>query len=228
MRLLFLVLFVFPAILLAQGNINQMDAQGKRHGIWKKMYPNTKQLRYEGQFEHGKEVGTFKFYCDACRNVPTVIKEFNAANAIAKVKYFTKKSQLVSEGGMDGKLRIGEWVYYHKKGNSIMTRESYSNGEISGAKITYYPNGEVAEELNFLNGKMNGTNKYFAPNGTLLKDLIYANNKLDGNAIYFDERGQKSIEGVYRDDKKHGVWKYYKNGKFHHDETFPKPRKKAN
>lgn len=228
MKLLFLALFVFPLISLAQDDVNQMDTQDQRHGVWKKMYANTKQLRYEGQFEHGKEVGTFKFYCDECGSVPTATKEFNAENSIAKVKYFTKKGKLVSEGEMDGKLRIGEWVYYHKKGSQIMTRESYSNGEISGAKITYYPNGQVAEELNYLNGKMNGTNKYFAPNGTLLKDLTYNHDKLEGNAVYFDEHGQKSIEGVYRDDKKHGVWKYYKNGKFDHEETFPKPRKKAN
>ena len=228
MRLLYLTLFAFPSILLAQGDVNQMDSHGERHGIWKKMYPNTKKLRYEGQFDHGKEIGTFTFYCEECGDAPTVTKEFNAANAIAKVKYFTIKGKLVSEGDMDGKLRIGEWVYYHKKGSSIMTRESYVNGEVSGAKITYYPNGEVAEELNYRNGTMHGINKYFAPNGTLLKDLTYNNNKMEGNAIYYDEHGQKSIEGVYKNDKKHGVWKYYKNGKFDREETFPKPRKKAN
>jgi len=227
MRLLFLALFVFPITLLAQGEINQLDPQGERHGVWQKMYPNSKQLRYEGQFDHGKEVGVFKFYCEDCENTPTATKEFNATNAIAKVNYFTAKGKLVSEGEMDAKERIGEWVYYHKKGAAVMTRESYSNGEISGLKITYYPNGEVAEELNYEHGKMNGANKYFAPNGTLLKDLSYTDNMLDGNAIYYDERGQKSIEGVYRDDKKHGNWKYYKNGKFHHEETFPKPRKKV-
>ena len=41
---------------------NQFDSNGKRHGKWKKNFEGTEVLRYEGQFEHGKEVGVFKFY----------------------------------------------------------------------------------------------------------------------------------------------------------------------
>ena len=58
-----IVLFVhfFVIIAFAQKN-NQMDADGNRHGIWKKNFDNTQQVRYEGEFNHGKEIGLFKFY----------------------------------------------------------------------------------------------------------------------------------------------------------------------
>ena len=113
------LIFFFGIILcshsaFSQSEINQMDAQGKRHGIWKKMYEGTNQLRYEGTFEHGREVGEFKFYCEDCKGQPTVIKSFKGKNGLAHVKYFTIKGKLVSEGEMQGKDRIGEWVYYHE------------------------------------------------------------------------------------------------------------------
>ena len=43
-------------------SINQFDANGERHGLWKKNFEGTDQPRYEGTFDHGKEVGIFKFY----------------------------------------------------------------------------------------------------------------------------------------------------------------------
>ncbi len=230
MKLLFIVFFgilvgLNPAV--SQNEINQTDANGKRHGIWEKKYPNSKQLRYRGQFEHGKEIGTFSFYCEDCKNVPSVIKEFNTDTNISKVTYFTSKGKKVSEGEMNGKDRVGEWVYYHKKGDDIMTRENYKAGKLHGPKTVYYPDGRVAEETTYKEGLLHGENKYYAPNGTLLKALNYANDKMEGLAVYYDEFGKKSIEGNYKDDKKHGVWKYYTNGKLDREETFPKPLKKA-
>jgi hypothetical protein len=41
-------------------NVNKFDENGKRHGLWKGIYEDTKNPRYEGTFEHGKEMGVFK------------------------------------------------------------------------------------------------------------------------------------------------------------------------
>jgi antitoxin component YwqK of YwqJK toxin-antitoxin module len=230
MRLFFLFLFAFVTSnvsLIAQTEKNQFDAQGKRHGIWEKKYPGADQLRYEGSFEHGKEVGTFKFYCETCKKVPSVVKEFNANNSIANVKYYTAKGKLVSEGKMDGKNRIGEWLYYPEKTTNIMTKEHYKAGKLDGQKVTYYPNGNVTEEINYSNGLKDGPNNYYAPNGILLKKLQYRSDKLVGPAFYYDAYGNLSIEGNYKNDKKNGLWKYYKNGKVTLQETYPKPLKKG-
>jgi antitoxin component YwqK of YwqJK toxin-antitoxin module len=207
----------------SQADINQTDAQGNRHGLWKKLYPGTKQLRYEGVFEHGKEVGTFKFYCETCKDQPSVVKEFNSENSIAEVKYYTVKGKLVSEGKMDGKDRIGEWLYYPKKSSNVMTRENYKNGKLDGLKITYYGNGKIAEERNYVNGLLEGPNNYYSPDGVLLKKLIYKNDVLVGPALYYDASGALTIEGSYKNGKKHGLWKHYKNGKLILEEMYPKP-----
>ncbi|PKA83724.1 antitoxin component YwqK of YwqJK toxin-antitoxin module [Ulvibacter sp. MAR_2010_11] len=216
------------SVLLSQNDINQNDAQGKRHGIWKKYFPGTKQLRYEGSFEHGKEVGTFKFYCEECGDKPTAVKEYKSGDKFAYVKYYTIKGKLVSEGKMDEKDREGEWVYYHKKSNEVMTRENYVDGKLDGKKITYYTNGKITEEQTYKNGIMEGENNFYSPEGVLIKKLKYRNDQLQGEATYFDAHGNVVIEGFYKDGQKHGLWKYFKNGKLEFEETYPKPLKKAN
>lgn len=89
--------FLFTALLVAQESFNQMDESGQRHGPWKKYYTGTKQLRYQGTFDHGKEVGEFRFYCQDCGDQPSVIKQFDKNSPEAVVSYFTPKGLLVSK-----------------------------------------------------------------------------------------------------------------------------------
>lgn len=227
MKFLVFIFFgmIFSSSALLAQEINQLDSNGKRHGLWQKNFDASDQLRYEGQFEHGKEIGTFKFYCDDCKTQPMVIKEFSSKNEVAHVRYYTKSGKLVSEGKMDGKNRIGEWVYYHEKSESVMTREFYVAGTLDGRKTTHYPNGQITEELNYKNGSREGANNYYAPDGVLLKKLQYINDQLHGPAEYYDAAGNLSIKGQYVKGKKHGLWKYYKNGKVELEEIYPKPLK---
>ncbi len=206
----------------AQSDINQMDANGERHGIWKKNFPKSDQLRYEGKFNHGKETGLFKFYCEECGKNPMATKDF-IGDDIANVKYFTIKGKLVSEGQMKGKDRIGEWLYYHEKNNKVMSREMYVDGKLDGIKTTYYGNDAITETIMYKNGLMNGPNNHYSYDNVLLKELNYVNDKLHGLAVYYDVRGQKLLEGQYKNGRKYGVWKTYKDGKLEKEETFPKP-----
>ncbi len=222
----FFGIILFGANAFSQSDINQMDAKGQRHGVWKKTYPGTNQLRYEGAFEHGKEIGEFKFYCEECKDKPSVVKDFNDKDDIAVVKYFTIKGKLVSEGKMKDKDRIGEWVYYHEKSKEVMTRENYENGQLQGKVITYYPNGKITEETDYKNGIKEGADNYYSPDGVLLKKLFYKNDELQGEATYYDAFGNVVIEGFYKNDKKHGLWKYYTDGQVTLEETFPKPKEK--
>lgn len=225
------LIFFFGITLLcvdvfSQSEINQTDAQGQRHGVWQKTYPGSKQLRYKGTFEHGKEVGEFKFYCAECKDKPSVVKNFQDKDDIANVKYFSIKGELISEGKMKGKDRIGEWVYYHEKSKSVMTREHYKDGKLHGKVTTYYPNGKTTEEADYKNGIKDGEDNYYSPDGVLLKKLLYEDDQLQGEAIYYDGYGNVVIEGFYKNGKKHGLWKYYKDGKVNVEETFPKKYKK--
>ena len=63
-RGLFLILFFQISALLAQVTTNQLDSDGKKNGLWRGYYEESKRLRYEGTFLHGKEVGVFKYFDD--------------------------------------------------------------------------------------------------------------------------------------------------------------------
>lgn len=213
--------------LTAQKEINKMDSNGARHGLWQKFYPGTEQLRYQGTFEHGKEVGVFKFYCEECGDQPTATRTFHEKDNSVSVQYFTIKGELVSEGKLVDREREGEWISYHKNSAIPMSREFYKNGKLQGKQTTYYPDGTITEELFYEQGIKNGENLYYSPEGIIIKRLQYRNDMLQGPATYYDAFGNVVVEGFYKDDKKNGLWKYYKNGKLEFEETYPKPVKKS-
>ncbi|MCF6308085.1 MAG: hypothetical protein L3J09_09035 [Flavobacteriaceae bacterium] len=222
--LLIISIFFCFSTMISQNDINQFDSQGKRQGVWERKYEKSDQIRYSGQFNHGKEIGVFKYYCKDCLSKPSVIKTFNDQDNSAFVKYLTKKGKVISEGKMIGKNRIDEWIYYHKNSNVIMTKEYYKNGKLDGQKITYYLTNKIAEEVIYENGIKQGKNNYYSPTGVLLKKLLYKNDELHGPVTYYDGSGNITLEGNYKEGKKHGIWKTYKNGKFIKEEVFPKPR----
>ena len=101
-------------LLFAQ-TINQLDENGLRHGIWKKYFDDTTILSYEGEFNHGKEIGIFKYYKNIENKASlTATKQFNEANNQAYVTFYSSKGKVISEGTMAGKLYIGAWKYYQK------------------------------------------------------------------------------------------------------------------
>ena len=222
-KLLFSITLTFLSCLaFSQDNLNQFDSEGKRHGKWAKTFENSKQLRYEGQFEHGKEVGEFKFYQMIGKvSKLAAIKVFNPENNNARVKFISLKGKTISEGMMNGKTYIGEWRYYHKNSDQLMTVEHYDkDGLLNGKRSVYYNNGQLAEELNYKHGKLEGVSNYYTMAGVLMKRYNYENDELHGLSEHFDEQGNLQIKGHYKRGKKHGVWTYYKNGEVWEEKDF--------
>ncbi|TYA71554.1 toxin-antitoxin system YwqK family antitoxin [Seonamhaeicola marinus] len=229
MKYWFFALFLLVSISFSAQTINQFDDNGKRHGIWKKNFDGTKVLRYEGQFNHGKEIGTFNFYKNI-RNkaVLTASKVFNESSTTANVTFYTSKGKVISEGKMDGKTYIGTWKYYHSNSDKLMTIEHYNNnGNLEGERLVYYDNGQMAEKQNYINGKLNGESFWYSVKNGVLKHFQYENGELHGISRYYTPRGDLKAEGRYKRDKKHGVWKYYENGKLINEKDFtPKSKYK--
>ena len=103
------LLFVVSTTIVAQTAINQLDSNGKRQGVWKKVYHNGNK-RYIGQFEHGEEVGTFKFYAITGEKHPIALKIYTKGSTTVAVRYYSLKGMLESEGQLIGKERIGTWT----------------------------------------------------------------------------------------------------------------------
>ncbi len=221
MRSLFLLFaFLFIGQASAQEEINQLDANGKRHGLWRKTFEeNPNQVRYEGRFEHGKETGLFTFYILG-QDKPAATKFFSPDSDTAQVKFLTQKGSVISEGKMLGEKRVGEWKYYHLNSDKLMMTENYTDGMLEGEKVTYFENGTPTEKSNYKAGELHGEQLIFSEKGVLLKKFTYSNGELHGPARIYNGKGELLIEGNYRNDKHHGIWKYYENGNLKEQKDF--------
>lgn len=219
LALVILLYFAFNFSLGAQ-SYNAFDAQGLRHGSWQKSYEGTAQLRYEGTFNHGKEIDTFKFY-DKSGGHPTGIKTYTPGRELVDVKFYTKSGTKISEGTLRGRLKEGEWLYYHKNGTAIMTREVYLNDALEGIRTVYFPDGKKAQETTYKNGLKEGRDIHYNETGTVLKEYMYVNDLLEGPVKLYDYDGRLLREGQYKANRKHGTWKYYVDGTFEKTVKFP-------
>lgn len=190
---------------------NQFDDKGNRHGKWKQHFDNGA-IRYQGEFFHGKEIGTFKFYAPENANIPEVTKEFIQNSDRVKVQYFYPDGNLKSEGQMQGKERIGKWSYFFKDGKTMMSEENYQNGLLTGDYKIYYFNNTLTEWSNFKNGLLHGLSKRYTDKGVLVEEINYSEGKLNGDVRYYDTQGVLILKGTYLNDRAVGAWEAYENG----------------
>lgn len=219
-NIIFLVFCISFHFLASAQEVNNIDQNGKKHGTWRKFYEGTKQLRYQGTFEHGQEVGTFKFY-DKKGGHPTAVKIYTEGSELLDVIFYTTAGKKVSEGKMKQRSREGKWVYYHKDGVRVMTEENYTNDLLEGERIVYFENGAVAQRVNYVEGKEHGQETHYSEKGVVTKTYTHTEGKLHGPVKLYDLNGVLLREGNYKDNKKHGTWKYYKNGKLEKTLKFP-------
>jgi len=207
---LFTIIFM-GEYLFAQ-EINKLDENGKRTGVWRKHYPN-KQLRYEGEFINGNEVGVFKFYAMSSSTHPLVIKTFIPDSKEVKVQFFSNSGVVESEGMMIAKKRVGRWVYYHRDGKTLMIEENYNNGLLSGEYKLYYKNLQITKLTHYKGGRQHGNCKQYTTAGILIEDINYVNGQLHGEAVYYETNGNVKQIGQYEEDLRVGIWEFYVDGK---------------
>jgi len=210
LRLVFALLFMCSFTLIAQ--VNQNDASGQRHGLWKGTYEKSKRTRYEGTFEHGKETGTFKYFQDDKKSTLMATRVF-AADGSCYTTFFDDKGKKVNEGKEVNKLRQGEWKFYFTGKDVVMMLENYNKGKLEGVKKVFYDNASIAEEMNYKNGLREGNYKKYMVSGKVIEDSTYKNDQLNGPASFFDEGGQIVAKGQFKDNKMTGKWQYYEKGK---------------
>ncbi len=228
MKLIYIVFILFfGTSIQAQTDFNKLDDKGNKHGLWKGFYDESKRPRYEGTFNHGKEIGVFTYFDDTKSKSIIATREFSPTDNSAYTIFYDQKKNIVSEGKVIGKSHEGPWKYYHENSKVIMTLESYQNDKLEGIRSVYYPSGKIAEETNYKNNIKEGFYKKYAESGFLFEDAIYKNGQFHGPAVYSDPYGNIVAKGIYNDGKKVGIWQFYVNGKFDHQENMSAYKKKS-
>lgn len=211
--------------LFAQSEYNKLDEKGQKHGLWKGVYTDTKNPKYEGTFEHGKEVGTFTFYDNTKTKIVIATREFNSKDNSAYTIFYDPFKNKVSEGKVVNKLYEGLWTYYHKASKAIMATENYSKGKLEGLRSVFYPSGKIAEEIGYKNGLKNGPYKKYTETGIIIEESNYKNNEFNGLAIFRNaDDGTIVSQGKFVNGKKAGIWQFFEKGKLVKEENMSYPQ----
>jgi antitoxin component YwqK of YwqJK toxin-antitoxin module len=206
-------IFLFLTTMAFAQDFNKLDEKGLKQGTWKGIYEESKRPRYQGTFEHGKEIGLFKFFDDTKAGTIIATREFNAKDNSCYTTFFNQKSNKVSEGKVVNKKFDGEWKYYHENLPIIMTTEFYANGKLNGVRKVFYRNGNIAEETTYVNDVKEGNYKKYTENGVILEETIYKKGEYDGQAIFRGADNQISGQGLFKNGKKVGMWKILEEDK---------------
>ena len=203
---------IISVSVFAQG-INKLDESGNKQGVWKGIYQESKRTRYEGTFEHGKEIGLFKFFDDTKAGTIIATREFNNKDNSCYTIFYNQNKNKVSEGKVVNKQFEDDWIYYHEDSPLVMTFEHYANGKLNGIRKVFYKSEKIAEEAMYIDGIKNGTYKKYAENGILLEETIYKDGEYEGLAIFRDVDNKIYAQGLFRKGKKVGIWKILEKGK---------------
>lgn len=221
-----ILVFLFSHAVMAQTEYNKLDSKGKKQGIWKGIYPESKRPRYEGAFNHGKEIGVFNFFDDTNAQSIIATREFNSKDNSVYTIFYDQKKNKVSEGNQINRLYEGQWKYYHESSKEVMTIENYKNGKLEKLRSVFYPSTKIAEETNYVNGVKQGKyKKYSEKDGVVLEESYYKNGEFDGPAVYKDPLGNIVAQGKYVNGKKKGIWQFFENGKLVNEENMSKVKK---
>ena len=212
---LFFVFFLFLNFsLVAQTDYNKVDDKGNKNGLWKGIYKDSKNPKFEGTFDHGKEVGIFTFFDNKKTKIVIATREFDPKDNSAYTIFYDQLKNKVSEGKVVNKLYEGQWKYYHKASKSIMTTENYSKGKLEGLRSVFYSNGKIAEEIIYKNDLKNGVYKRYTESGIIIEESNYKNNQYEGLAIFRDaDDGSIVSKGKFTNGKKTAVWQFFEKGK---------------
>ncbi len=222
----FFLLFLIIGISV-NAQVNQFDAEGKRHGLWKGTFEESGRVRYEGTFEHGRETGIFTYYDDTKAHPVIATRNFSKGPDSVWTIYYDQQKNVVSQGMLKGKLPHGTWVYFHKASKDTMTVEKYANGKLDGVRKVFYRSKSPAETVSYKNGVLHGPYRKYSEKGAVMEEVNYVNGLIEGPAVYRDGAGVLISRGNYKGGRKDGIWEVYREGKLYKKEKHPQVRKFA-
>lgn len=117
-------------------------------------------------------------------------------------------------------LKHGIFNSYYKDG-SIHEEANYVDGQLAGTRKLYKENGDLEIEEFYENGVLSGEYKVFHPNGEVNLLSNYVNGTLQGILKEFWSDGQIKAEVTFVDNEENGPFKeYYPNGKVEWDGNY--------
>ena len=208
--------------LIEAEEINRVDKDGNKFGVWKDFYPTGK-IKMYANYKDNKLNGYYREYDSQGRitkseyYIAGVLKDLNDKNinggeasdeVIEKketfdngvIKYtgkFVKDRPIGIHKTFDKKGNIEKVVIYDKQGNVKAEGKYNKRGRKNGEWVYKYKSGKIRSKGNYKNGR-----------------------KI-GNWIYFHENNKTEQLGKYVKGRPQGLWKwFFDNGKIRREGNF--------
>ncbi len=201
------LLLIWTILLLTLSSVaqNVTDSQGRKQGSWKKNYPNSKQIRYEGQFKDDQPIGEFSYY-GTDGKIVTKVK--HTGSGVSYSTSFNPLGKIVSSGKYINQKKDSVWTFYNEEGK-LLSEETYLNDMLHGYNKVFYANGQASLIQQFRNNKLNGTVTTYLENGTKRTENTFLNDTINGPSTTYFPNGKVNSEGQYSKGVKTGTWKEY-------------------
>ncbi len=155
--------------------------KGVKNGLYKKFYPEGP-IEIEGVYKDDKETGIWKSYYKEGKT--RLIKNFN--NDVAIFKFFDRNENLRQRVEYKNSTKMDEYYY----ANGQVSKSTIENLEKkTKAYKSFFEDGQLEEEGNYINGKKYGEWKLYYQNGKIKIVLLLGESKalnIKPTYIYFD------------------------------------------
>jgi len=203
--LITLIWLLGSAALWAQEQ-NQLDGQGRKTGPWKVDYPNGV-TRYRGHFLEGRPVGEMVRYYE--NGAIQARMNFDTLEDRSYTELYYENGKKAAQGWYMNKEKDSVWTYFSEFDGTVRIREPYLNGKLHGTAISYYPSGEVSEEIEWNQDLKEGPWKQYYVDGALRLESAYESDRLQGPYRVFYPDSTLKVHGTYLDNRSHGTWDFY-------------------
>ena len=205
--LFFILIFLIPNLWSQnKSEINQKDEQGRKQGVWKKKNVSGR-IIYEGGFLDDKPFGEFKYYYND--GGLKAVSKFQKNGSISYTVFYHPNGKIMADGKFIDEKKDSIWNFHRESDELLVSKDNYFDGKIHGESISYYPNGIIAEIINYNEGIKQGTWVKYFQDGSIQLEGNYFKDDIEGKyRIYYPDEILKT-SGEYKKSLKHGEWKYY-------------------
>ena len=198
--------------------INQLDAQGKKQGLWKELWDNDN-IRTEANYRNGLLHGFVRSYSERgellstryYENGEVVIRQDTVDIRMDIRNEFDEQGNLIASGGYRDNKPVGTHRRYTDQRSVVEIKEYSDQGKVISEGITdekgskneywkfYYSDGQVRSEGNFNDNLRHGVWKFYYPDGKLEQSGTYRNGEEDGLwTWYYPDGSIRREENYYR------------------------------
>lgn len=198
---------------------NQMDFPAvKRQKLIQQQVVNFCADKPDGKYHFSKSVSAFGITEEDSVNCHCASNE-----AHGPWQLYVKKRHVI-DGAFSHGLEDGEWTFFQENGKveikaaikngvmhgltkswynngQLLQQKNYVNGLLQGAVVTYHEDGREWINVTYKDGLYHGKFLQWTGGGTLYLDLNFYEGKLHGKQQYYHTNGKKAFEVMYDNDK---------------------------